>query len=240
MSSDAPLATENGEVAEPSPFAGAPDPAFEVLSASAVNRAAAPTMRFRLRVTDESGLGIFTIALTSLITVEPAKRTYDDATRERLIELFGAPERWATTTDNFRWAQIDSLVPAFTGSTECDLTIACTYDHEIAAAKYFEGLSDGEAPLRFHFNGTVYYEVDGGRLRMVQLPWDRSSRFGLPVEVWRETIDVHYPFRGWVPADKQTIARLERLKERRGLPTFDATLTDLLEEAESVDAEEGS
>lgn len=240
MTSDAPLATENGDAAEPPPFAGAPDPAFEVVSARALNRAAAPTMQFRLRITDESGLGIFTIALTSLITVEPAKRSYDDAARERLVELFGNPERWATTTTSFRWAQVDALVPAFKGSTECDLTIACTYDHEIAAAKYFDGLSDGVAPLRAHFNGTVYYEATDGRLQMTQLPWDRSSRFDLPVEVWRETIDIHYPFRGWVPADKQTITRLERLKAKRGLPTFDAALTALLEDAESIEAQEGS
>lgn len=232
MSTDVPLVTGEGEAPEPPPFAGAPDPAFEVISAKAVNRAAAPTMQFRLRITDESGLSIFTIALSSMITVEPAKRSYDDAARERLVELFGTPERWATTTTSFRWAQVDSLVPAFTGSTECDLTIACTYDHEIAAAKYFDGLSDGIAPLRVHFNGTVYYEADDGRLQMVQLPWDRSSRYGLPVEVWRETIDAHYPFRGWVPADKQTIARLERLKADRGLPTFDAALSALLDEAE--------
>ena len=30
--------------------------------------------------------------------IDPARRAYDDATRERLVELFGAPERWASTT----------------------------------------------------------------------------------------------------------------------------------------------
>ncbi len=43
--------------------------------------------------------------------VEPAKRTYDAATRERLVELFGAPERWAATTRSFLWRRVDVLVP---------------------------------------------------------------------------------------------------------------------------------
>ncbi len=60
---------------------------------------------------------MYTIALSSQINLEPARRSYDDATRERLVELFGAPERWGATTHAFQWARIESLVPSFTGST---------------------------------------------------------------------------------------------------------------------------
>jgi Family of unknown function (DUF6084) len=217
--------------ADRSPFGTAPDPDFEILGASPVERAAAPTVSFTARVSDESESRVFTIALTAVITIEPSKRSYDPATRERLLELFGEPERWASTTTNFRWAQADALVPAFEGSTEFELVVPCTYDLELAAAKYFHGLSEGEAPLRFHFNGTVFYEADDGRMQIVQVPWDRSPRFQMPVEVWRRTIDAAYPFRGWIPVHTDTIARLERLKAARGLPTFDAIVDDLLERA---------
>ncbi len=131
-------------------------------------------------------------------------------------------ERWASTTTNFRWAQADALVPAFEGSTEFELVVPCTYDLELAAAKYFNGLADGVAPLRFHFNGTVFYEADDGRMQIVQVPWDRSPRFEMPVEVWREAIDAVYPYRAWVPVDTATLERLQRRKAERGLPTFDA------------------
>ena len=179
-----------------SPFAGAPDPDFEVLSARPLERAAAPTLEFKLRVCDGSAKRVFTIALRAVITVEPSKRPYDPASRARLLELFGEPERWASTTTNFRWAQADVLVPAFEASTEFELVVPCTYDLELAAAKYFHGLSDGAAPLRFHLTGTVFYEAGDGRMQIVQVPWDRSPQFALPIEVWRETIDSAYPFRG--------------------------------------------
>ena len=211
-----------------SPFAGAPDPDFELLSARAVEHAAAPTVAFRCRANDGSGLDLFTIALTAVISVEPSKRTYDGPSRERLVELFGEPERWASTTTSFRWAQADVLVPGFNGSTEFELVVPCTYDLELAAAKYFHGLDSGTAPLRFHFNGTVFYESEGGRMQVVQVPWDRSPRFELPVEVWRRAIDAVYPYRAWVPVHSDTLARLERRKAERGLPTFDAVVDELL------------
>jgi len=214
----------------PSPFAGAPDPDFEVLSVRAIEHAAAPTLAFRVRATDASELQLFTIAVTAVISVEPSKRSYDDASRARLVELFGEPERWAATTTNFRWAQADALVAGFARATEFELVVACTYDLELAAAKYFHGLESGVAPLRFHFNGTVFYEAGDGRMQVVQIPWDRSPRFELPVEVWRRAIDAVYPYRGWVPVHAETLARLERVKAERGLPTFDALLDDLLDQ----------
>jgi Family of unknown function (DUF6084) len=215
---------------EPAPFAGAPDPELEVIEARPVERAAAPTLAFGIRISDASKRPIFTVALTAVITIEPAKRDYDAADRARLVELFGAPERWASTTTSVRWAQASAMVSSFTGSAEFELAVPCSYDLELAAAKYFEGLEGGEAPLRFHFNGTVIYEADGGAMQMVQLPWDRSTRFRMPVSVWRRMIDAHYPYRGWVPVHADTLNRLQRLKAERGLPTFDAAIDVLLGE----------
>jgi hypothetical protein len=213
-----------------SPFEDAPDPDFEILRATPVERAAAPTLSFTVRATDDSGRRVFTIAATAVISIEPSKRRYDGETRERLLELFGEPQRWASTTTSFRWAQAEALVGSFEGSTEFELVVPCTYDLELAAAKYFYGLADGEAPLRFHFNGTVFYEADDGRMQIVQVPWDRSPRFRMPVEAWRGAIDAVYPFRAWVPLDRETLERLRRRKAERGLPTFDAALTELLDE----------
>ena len=215
------------------PFSGAPDPDFEVLSSRAIARAAAPTVGFRVKVSDGSGLTILTMALGVVITVEPSKRPYDSESRERLVELFGPPERWASTTTNFRWAQADAVVPAFSGGeAEFELVVPCTYDLELAAAKYFHGLGDGVAPLRFHFNGTVIYEAGDGRMQVVQIPWDRSPRFRMPIEVWRKTIADAYPFRSWVPVHADTLAKLERRKAEGAVPTFDAVIDELLERAE--------
>ena len=97
-----------------SPFTGAPDPDFEVLSAPRGRARRRPdAVAFGCRVSDGSGRDLFTIALTAVISIEPAKRAYDGPSRERLVELFGEPERWASTTASFRWAQADALVPGF-------------------------------------------------------------------------------------------------------------------------------
>ena len=87
------------------------------------------------------------IALAAQLQIDPAKRSYDDATRERLVELFGAPERWAATTRSFLWAQVGTVVPAFRGAADFPLDVPCTYDLEVAAAKYVYSLPDGEVPL---------------------------------------------------------------------------------------------
>lgn len=210
------------------PPPASPEPEIEIVSVEPVRRVAAPTLRFRIRIDDPSRRPVFMIALSAVVTVEPSKRAYDEATRAKLVELFGEPERWATTTVNFRWTSLDALVPAFTGTTELDLSIPCTYDHEVAATKYFHGLADGQAPIRFHFSGRIYYDGGDGRLQYVQVPWDCSVRFSMPVEAWKGAIAEAYPFRGWIPLDTETIDRLQRLKVERGLPTFDAAVGELL------------
>lgn len=220
-------------VTEPPP--DRPTPEFEVLAVEFAQRAASPTLRFRCKVADRSGRDVYTVALTALITVEPAKRSYDERERERLVELFGEPERWGSTTQSFRWAQVDTLVPAFTGETEFTLELPCTYDLEVASAKYFDGLSGGVAPLRVHFNGNVFYSGPDGRLQLLTIPWDCSVRFEMPIATWRQMIDAHYPFRGWIPLDRDTVERLAKLRTERGLPTFDAAVSELLAGGDEAD-----
>jgi hypothetical protein len=209
----------------------APDPEFTVLGTRAVRYAAAPMLALDLQVSEPSGRQVYMIALTIQLMIEPARRTYDDATRERLIELFGAPERWAVTTRSLVWSQLDVVVPAFTGLTTVAVPIACNYDLEVTAAKYLHSLPDGEAPLALHFNGTIYYPSEDGGLQMVLVPWTRSVDFRMPVAVWRDTIAHYYPNTGWVGLRSETLERLQRLKVDRGLATFDSCVAQLLQEA---------
>jgi hypothetical protein len=211
--------------------AAAPDPEFAVVGVRAVRYAAAPMLALDLRVSEPSGRQIYMIALKIQLMIEPARRVYDERTRDRLTELFGAPERWAVTTRSLVWAQLDVVVPAFTGSTTVVVPIACNYDLEVAAAKYLHSLPDGEAPLALHFNGMVYYPADDGGLQMVLIPWTRSLDFRMPVAAWRDTIGHYYPNTGWVGLRAETLEALQRLKVERGLATFDACVVELLDEA---------
>jgi hypothetical protein len=209
---------------------GMPEPEFEVLGARPLRYAAAPTLILDLQVSEPSGRQVYMIGLTIQLMIEPARRGYDDVTRERLIGLFGPPERWAVTTRSLVWAQLDVVVPAFTGTTTVTVPVACNYDLEVASAKYLHSLPDGEAPLALHFNGVVYYPNDEGGLQMVLVPWSRSVDYRMPVGVWRETVEHYYPNTGWVALRSETLLELERERVERGLPTYDACVHDLLGE----------
>jgi len=195
---------------------------FEVLSAEPVAHAVAPTMRFHVRV--EEDRPVHGIALAAQINVDPARRTYDAETRARLVELFGPPERWAATTRSFLWAQVGTLVPGFDGAGELDLLVPCTYDLDVAAAKYFYSLPDGEIPLTFHFSGTIVHP----ELQIAMVPWSSSASFRLPVDTWRGMMALYYPGGGWVRLDRETLDRLQEVKAERGLPSLDAAVAELL------------
>ena len=223
------------ESATPAPAGAALDPppevAFAVLGARPVKYAAAPTLALDLEITESHGRHVYMLALSVQLMIEPARRAYDDTAHERLVELFGAPERWAVTTRSLVWSTRDVVVPAFTGRTTVTVPIDCHYDLELAAAKYLHALTDGEAPLALHFNGMVYYPGEGGALQIVLLPWSNSIGFRMPVAVWRETIEHYYPGTAWVGLRAETLEALQRAKLARGLATLDDTLTALLGEA---------
>jgi hypothetical protein len=208
--------------------AGVIAPEFEVHDVTWVREAAAPILSFALGVTETSGREVFTIALTAQINVDPARRTYDPRTREALVELFGEPERWASTTNSFLLAHATTLVPSFTGQTTFTLPVPCTYDLELAAAKYFHSLRDGEVPLSFHFTGSVLYRGDEGQMQVVLIPWTCSADWRMPVATWRAMMAHHYPGGGWLRLAEETIDALGRRKAQRGLPSYDATVAELL------------
>jgi Family of unknown function (DUF6084) len=212
------------------PAAAVPEPEFAVVAARPVRYAAAPMLMLDLQVSEPSGRPVYMIALTIQLMIEPARRTYDDKTRVGLVELFGPPERWAVTTRSLVWAQLDVLVPSFTGSTTVAVPVPCSYDLELAAAKYLYSLSDGEAPLALHFNGTIYYPGEDRGLQMVLVPWDKSTDFRMPVSVWQETVRHYYPNTNWVAVRSETLDALQGAKLDRGLTTFDACIDALLRE----------
>jgi hypothetical protein len=209
-----------------------PEVEFAVLGARPVKYAAAPMLALDLEVTETAGRQVYMLALSVQLMIEPARRAYDDDAHERLVELFGAPERWAVTTRSLVWAALDVVVPAFTGRTTVTVPLACHFDLELAAAKYLHSLTDGEAPLALHFNGMVYYPSADGGLQIVLLPWSNSIGFRMPVRVWHETIEHYYPGTGWVGLRSETLQALQRAKLARGLATLDDTVTALLGEGQ--------
>ena len=220
-----------GAAPEPRSGNGQLAPAFSVLGVSFVEDAAAPTLRFELEIGEPSGREVFTVALTAQINIDPAHRSYDVDTRARLVELFGEPERWAATTHSFLWAHTSTLVPSFTGKTTFSLPLACTYDLELAAAKYFYSLPGGFVPLSFHFSGSVLHRADDGQIQVVAIPWSCTTTWRMPVATWRQMIERHYPNSSWVRLHPDTTESLQRHKAAAGLFSIDAAVSALLAQA---------
>jgi Family of unknown function (DUF6084) len=206
-----------------------PEPEFTIMSAAHLAYSATPTMVFAASVSDASEREIQSIALSVQVMIDPARRGYDADTRERLAELFGPPTSWAPSTQGLAWARVSTVVPEFTGSAAFALELPCTYDLEVAAAKYFYALEDGAAPLSFHFNGTIFYRTGGGQLQMTPVPWSASAQFAMPISAWKAMIAEHYPGGGWIRMSHETLAALNARRSARGLPSFDACVQELLD-----------
>ncbi len=211
---------------------------FEVLGARAEPYAAVPTLAFSLRLAEASGQAIHTIALRCQIQIEPRRRPYSAAEEARLLDLFGEPKRWGDTLKTLLWTQAPLMVPGFTGATEVTLPVACTYDFEVAAAKYFQALDEGEIPLLFLFSGTVFAR-NGNGIAVEPVPWEKEASFRLPVRVWRGVMDLYFPGSAWIRLRRESFDALHRFKALRALPTWDDTIEALLlaaGEAGAVDA----
>jgi len=216
-----------------------PDLNFQVESAEALPFAAAPLLIFKLRVTNaDAGEPIQTVALRCQIQIEPTRRRYDSQEQERLLDLFGEPERWGQTLRTMLWTHASIVVTPFTGSTVVDLPVPCTFDFNVGAAKYFAGLEDGEVPLCLLFSGTIFYETDDGTLQVAQISWEKETKYRLPVRVWREMMDHYYPNSAWLCLRRDVFDRLYQHKMRRGIPTWEQTIESLLPAFEETDVEE--
>lgn len=207
-----------------------PAPAFEIVGATHVPFAASPTMLFEAIASEPTGAAIQSIALTVQVMIDPARRGYDPETRLRLTELFGPPASWAPSTSGLPWARVGTAVPGFVGQTRFSLEVPCTYDLEVAAAKYFYAVHDGEVPLTFHFNGNIFFHGGAdGRLQVMPISWTTSSQYRMPVAAWRAMIAEHYPGGGWMRVSDETLRALHERRAALGLATLDACVAELLE-----------
>ncbi len=203
---------------------------FTVLGARAERYAAAPMLTLRVGLTESTGAQIHAIALRTQVQLEPQLRRYGPAEAPRLVELFGAPERFGDTVRPMLWTHVAQMVLAFSGETEFDLTLACSYDFDVAAHKYLNALEDGEIPLNLLFSGTIISRGETG-LASELVPWDREARYRLPVALWREALDAFFPNSAWVRMSRESFDELYRLKTALGLPTWDAVVERLCENA---------
>lgn len=203
------------------------DATFRVLDVTPEPYAVTPILSASIGITDDDADPVHAIALRCQVRIDPLRRPYTDVESTGLTELFGPRERWGTTQHTFLWQHAATMVPGFTGTTRIDLPLACTYDVEVASAKYLHALRGGTVPLQFLFSGTVFRRGERG-FTVAQIPWDREDRYDLPVTVWRDLIAHHYPGTGWLRLRHDTIAALTAYRSANGMLSCDEALTALM------------
>lgn len=206
-----------------------PDLAFHVNGVEPATHGLAPLLHFNLRIINSSaGERIHAVLLQAQIQIEAPKRSYTSEEKERLTDLFGAPERWGQTLRNRFWTHSSTTSGPFTDGVDVILPVPCTYDLNVLATKYFDALTIGEAPLLFLFRGSIFYAVHDGPVQVQPIPWNKECAFRLPVQTWKGLMDHHYPNTVWLTLRRDTFQRLHAFKRSSGIATWEQTIERLL------------
>ncbi len=203
---------------------------FRVTDAVAERYSAAPILNFRMGIERSGGGPVRSILLDTQIQIAARRRPYGEEEQASLVELFGTPDRWGATLRTLLWTRTTLVVPPFTDSVEVTLPVACSYDLEANAANYLCGLQEGEVPLEFLFSGSVFYASPSGMLQTARISWDREAEYRLPVSVWRQAMDYHFPDAAWLRLGRPAFDRLRAYKAEHGLRTLEDAVERLMGE----------
>jgi Family of unknown function (DUF6084) len=207
-----------------------PDLRFRVTGVEPAARGLLPLLHFNLEISNQpQNESIQAVMVHAQIQIQSAQRAYDSGERERLEDLFGTPDRWGQTLRNRLWTHTSTTVRPFSGETRAILPVQCTYDFNVIATKYFHALDGGEVPLLFLFSGTVFYIGPQGQLFAQQISWDRECIYRMPVKVWSDLMNHHYPNSAWLSLRRDVFDRLSDFKREHGLLTWEQVLELLLE-----------
>jgi hypothetical protein len=212
-----------------------PELNFRVTGVEPAARGLSPLLHFRLEITNSPDTELIqSVILQAQIQIQSSHRSYDDEEKEKLVDLFGTPDRWGQTLRNRLWTHANATVRPFVQTTEAVLPIQCTYDLNVLATKFFYALKEGEVPLLFLFSGTVFYATPDGRLQVQQISWDKECTYQMPVRVWQELMEHHYPNSSWISLHRDAFEKLYAYKRREGLVTWEQAIERLLTEYEFV------
>ncbi|MED5811623.1 DUF6084 family protein [Mycolicibacterium sp. 050232] len=200
---------------------------FSVLDITPEPYAVTPILSARVGVAAVGEDPVHAIALRCQVRIEPLRRSYNDAEAAGMLDLFGPRERWGTTQHSFLWQHSSAMIPGFTGTTQVEMPLECTYDLEVVGSKYLHALDGGTVPLQFLFSGTVFTRGARG-FAVQQVPWDREDHFDMPVSVWHQLMAQHFPNTGWLRLRHDILDELANYKSRWGMLSFEAAIDNLL------------
>jgi hypothetical protein len=207
---------------------------FSITGAEPKRHVAAPTIRFVLHIrhgeptrhgepVEPRPSSVEAIVLRTQIRIEPQWRTYTDAEKPLLRDLFGTPDRWDKTLHALAWADVPVMVPGFTAETQVDVNVPCTYDFDVTASRFFSALESGHIPLRFLFSGSIFRD-GGNAFSAERVSWSSECVYRMPHEVWRDTMRVYYGDAAFIRIDRETFAYLQRLRAETGATSWDEVI----------------
>jgi hypothetical protein len=198
---------------------------FAVTDAARLDHAAAPALRFALRI-DSDG-PVRSVLLDTQIQIAARRRRYAEGEQERLFELFGPPAGWGNALRTLLWHRVTLVVPPFEDSTTVDLTVPCSYDTYVVGSRYLDALDGGEVPLEFLFSGSVFY---GQPLQTARLSWELEAEYRLPVQVFKDTLDAYFRGTAWLRLRKDSFDALAAYKARHAFASWEDAVDALLED----------
>jgi hypothetical protein len=208
-----------------------PEFVFECTGAYPDKAAAAPTISLQLHIEETTGVAVHALALRTQIRIEPLRRRYDDTEAAAMQDLFGDRARWGSTLKPLQLGFVNQMVPTFTDRTDVEIALPCSYDFDVAANKYLYALDEGEVPLLLLFSGTVF-TAEGNGFSVSLVPWDREARYRLPVPVWKETMELHFPGTAWLRVGSLAFEALHEYRTAQQLTSWDDAIERLLKVAE--------
>lgn len=191
---------------------------FTMCEAIAEPHPATPTLRLRLNLR-ASGEAIDAIALRARVQIEPWRRRYAPGEEALLSDL--------SPRTALQWAEMSVVLPGFDGETLFDLAVACTYDLQVAAAKYLTALENGGIPVRLFFNGTIFRGATAG-FNVEMLPWDLECAGEIPAATWRRAMDACFAGQAWIRVERSTFDALRRFRAAHHCASWDDAVNAML------------
>jgi hypothetical protein len=208
----------------------APQLAFSVTRARALPGAAVPTIALTLTIEKLAGPPVRSLTVAVRVDIAPARRPYDQREQAQLSPLFGVPDQWDATLGTLPWARTTVLVGPFDDQATAEAILNCSYDFEVAAARYLHALGDGDIPVELMFSGTILYADEARGVQAAPIPWDHEATYRVPVAVWRQAMRGVFGDSAWVRLPGSTFDRLCAYRTRLGAPDWGTAIEALLEE----------
>jgi hypothetical protein len=198
---------------------------FSVTSVYAERRAPSPTIRFRMCVR-AVGDPLAALVVRYRVQIEPAHRGYAGGEQALIQELFGETEHANNGIRPLQWSDGAVALEAFADEAEFEVRVPCTYDMDVASAKYVNALRDGEIPVRLIFGGTAFRRTQTEVV--AETLAERQCATTVPLQTWHDALDAHFHRQAWIRVGRTTFDELCRYRAQHGLLDWESTLRELL------------